>query len=333
MTTKADDKTRTCTGDATSGNVGLCPMPADHLAVKNISGVSGLTTWSVERDLDGGPFCRNCAQRLAYTNNGEVPYHPKTAPLSHVYFQVYTTLRPLRAKYAIGERVLLKDFRREGYNMGFVAGYWYGRVAEYRGGDFHAKHPDTWERYNAGVNHSQSWKTDPVAYIPAWGYIVKRPGRTYVPGVSRDRSVFTWLTLKAKRVGRDPDDLGADAVAERARVEEAVGFTTQDGYQCEGCDAVFIEPEPTALYECGEDSTVFNANNSADGASHRCPDCNKFAGKVDDQSCPECEEGPLEPATVAVCDECKAMMLAEDAGDHAEEEHGGEEDDDEEGGE
>lgn len=42
------------------------------------------------------------------------------------------------------------------------------------------------------------------------------------------------------------------------------------------------------LYECGDCGHIFSRR---DTDSHQCPECNKFAQKISDYSCPEgCEE-------------------------------------------
>jgi hypothetical protein len=83
-------------------------------------------------------------------------------------------------------------------------------------------------------------------------------------------------------------------------------------YQCEACEAVCDEPDPIALYECGNCGTIFNRDDSADGCSHKCPDCNKFASKLGDVSCPDCGKGPVEDDTGPYCEVCDKWI--EDAG-------------------
>ena len=74
------------------------------------------------------------------------------------------------------------------------------------------------------------------------------------------------------------------------------------GYKCQDCDTI-IDPDDGSdlevpLYECNSCGTVFNRDNSADGESHRCPDCNKFGAKLADKSCPACQEGQIEEITI-----------------------------------
>jgi 5-methylcytosine-specific restriction endonuclease McrA len=62
----------------------------------------------------------------------------------------------------------------------------------------------------------------------------------------------------------------------------------------ENCGAVFEDvSEAVTLYECQECGDPFTEDDSADGCSHRCPSCNKFAAKLTDNGCPECSRGEL----------------------------------------
>ena len=68
-----------------------------------------------------------------------------------------------------------------------------------------------------------------------------------------------------------------------------------EGYQCNQCHEVFDEDmSDSPIYECGQCTTRYNREGSADGDSNRCPDCNKFGAKVHERACPECGEGELE---------------------------------------
>ncbi len=76
---------------------------------------------------------------------------------------------------------------------------------------------------------------------------------------------------------------------------EAAAETGEDSdlFQCDSCGATFQdEMEAVSLYECAECGTRFTRDTSANN-NHQCPDCNKFAGKVSDYGCPECNEGEL----------------------------------------
>jgi len=79
-------------------------------------------------------------------------------------------------------------------------------------------------------------------------------------------------------------------------------------YKCQECGAL-SEDVGEALYECGNCGTRFNRDNSADGGSHKCPDCNKFSSKVADFSCVECEDGEVAEVTAYKCDNCEEIHL------------------------
>jgi len=78
-------------------------------------------------------------------------------------------------------------------------------------------------------------------------------------------------------------------------------------FKCTSCEQFFDEEELVTMYQCNNCGTVFSKDNSADGVSHRCPDCNKFAAKLHDHGCPDgCE----------VEEECDEVQAAEnDDGD------------------
>jgi len=72
---------------------------------------------------------------------------------------------------------------------------------------------------------------------------------------------------------------------------------TITAYKCQSCEELVREEavDPgNPLYECNNCGTVFSRNNSLNGESHQCPDCNKFASKIAEAACPECEEGDLD---------------------------------------
>jgi len=65
--------------------------------------------------------------------------------------------------------------------------------------------------------------------------------------------------------------------------------------ECSECEAKFIDTsDAQPLYECSSCGSIFTEENSADGGSNRCPDCNKFAAKISDLGCPECGQGEIE---------------------------------------
>lgn len=89
-----------------------------------------------------------------------------------------------------------------------------------------------------------------------------------------------------------------------------------EAYKCTGCDW-FEEDEPESpLYECSSCGTRFDRDNSADGSSHRCPDCNKFAAKAADYACPQCQE-EVEQVTAYHCPSCEQLLDEEQAGEEA----------------
>ena len=77
-------------------------------------------------------------------------------------------------------------------------------------------------------------------------------------------------------------------------------------YKCMECEEI-SEDAGDQLYECGNCGIMFIRGNSADGASHRCPDCNKFSSKVADRSCVDCEEGEVEEITGYKCPSCETV--------------------------
>jgi DNA-directed RNA polymerase subunit RPC12/RpoP len=60
--------------------------------------------------------------------------------------------------------------------------------------------------------------------------------------------------------------------------------------KCPDCDHIYESGDGITLYQCGNCDTTFSQNGSADGAGHQCPDCHKFAAKLGENGCPECEE-------------------------------------------
>jgi hypothetical protein len=97
----------------------------------------------------------------------------------------------------------------------------------------------------------------------------------------------------------------AKADRQREREEEkrrAAWFLTHPdaiAWRCDGCEAEFTDEDADQgqgpLYECGECGTKFTRDGSVDGSGNRCPDCNRFGGKVADLACSECGDGGLEP--------------------------------------
>jgi len=81
---------------------------------------------------------------------------------------------------------------------------------------------------------------------------------------------------------------------------------TIQAYKCVECLEI-SEKAGERLYECRDCGTLFTRANSADGMSHRCPDCNRFSSKVADQSCLDCQEGEVEKITAYKCPVCAAL--------------------------
>lgn len=92
-------------------------------------------------------------------------------------------------------------------------------------------------------------------------------------------------------------------------------------YQCAECEAFAEDESEEKKYECGSCGTEFTRDNSADGDSNRCPDCNKFAGKLYDNTCPECEDGEQEPVECVSCPWCHEDFRDDDFEEHLDEEH------------
>ena len=84
-----------------------------------------------------------------------------------------------------------------------------------------------------------------------------------------------------------------------------------EAYHCPECDELTRETG-YALYECANCSTTFTRNGSADGCSHRCPDCNKFSAKISDHACAGCEEAEADIVWVYDCPVCEDLVLAPD---------------------
>jgi len=76
-------------------------------------------------------------------------------------------------------------------------------------------------------------------------------------------------------------------------------------YQCQDCSAIKTE-EGGPLYECGECGTLFNRSSSANG-NHQCPNCNRFAQRIDDMSCAECEQFEIKEVWAVECDCCEEL--------------------------
>ena len=87
-----------------------------------------------------------------------------------------------------------------------------------------------------------------------------------------------------------------------------------EAYHCSECDELTIETG-YALYQCSDDGTCFTRTGSADGYTHRCPECNKFSAKISDHACANCEEAEADEVWVYDCPVCTDMVLAPDQED------------------
>ena len=75
---------------------------------------------------------------------------------------------------------------------------------------------------------------------------------------------------------------------------EIIGELRDPRLVCDACEEFVHESDvDSPLYECGGCGERYTRENSADGDSNRCPDCNKFGAKVADYGCPECGAGEL----------------------------------------
>jgi DNA-directed RNA polymerase subunit RPC12/RpoP len=79
-----------------------------------------------------------------------------------------------------------------------------------------------------------------------------------------------------------------------------------DAYKCQDCDEI-SEEVGGPVYECGNCGTQFTREGSADGMSHRCPDCGKFGSKVAEQSCTSCDGGEVEQIEASQCSKCGTL--------------------------
>ncbi len=95
-------------------------------------------------------------------------------------------------------------------------------------------------------------------------------------------------------------------------------------WKCPDCDWIGDDPDEDTIYECGSCGSMFRKDADADG-THRCPGCNKFAGRLSDLdvACPQGCNCGLEPCDDAVqCEECGEWFEdGDDLGKHMESEH------------
>lgn len=86
-------------------------------------------------------------------------------------------------------------------------------------------------------------------------------------------------------------------------------------YYCPECSTLSRE-SGGPLYECDDCGSRFNRMGSADGHTHRCPDCSKFGRRVAQMSCAECDKGELEPIAAVECPTCLELIATDDWDDH-----------------
>ncbi len=87
---------------------------------------------------------------------------------------------------------------------------------------------------------------------------------------------------------------------------EKPGFDFEEQAWCTECEQVVEEPEP--CYECSSCGSSFSRSNSADGMSHRCPDCNKFGAKTTERGCPDCQSEVV-TEMVGECPDCGETLF------------------------
>lgn len=81
---------------------------------------------------------------------------------------------------------------------------------------------------------------------------------------------------------------------------------------CEKCDEAKDEGDLTTKYECSSCGSEYTRENSADGDSNRCPDCNKFGALQHENVCDGCEEEVLE-VDIVECPDCGTFTTVEKA--------------------
>lgn len=87
---------------------------------------------------------------------------------------------------------------------------------------------------------------------------------------------------------------------------EVVRLESDTFYKCTECGEI-AEDYAEKLYECNDCGTIFTRDNSADGGSHQCPDCNRFASKIADMACTSCEEGEVTEVQAYPCQACDSV--------------------------
>ncbi len=99
-----------------------------------------------------------------------------------------------------------------------------------------------------------------------------------------------------------PSPAAADAPAEEWGIQAVTAL------RCTECEQLTLEPGgPIYECRCGE---TFTREESADGESHRCPQCGLFSSLLDEESCPECGS-QVEETPAFQCRHCEELYLAE----------------------
>ncbi len=109
-------------------------------------------------------------------------------------------------------------------------------------------------------------------------------------------------TVKPVSVEQPPVEL----MEQPAKPADEDGVERVTAYRCVECGAI-SEDYVEKLYECPNCGTLFTRDNSADGMSHRCPDCGKFGSKIADTACAECEQGEAEEIEAFRHDACEEL--------------------------
>lgn len=83
----------------------------------------------------------------------------------------------------------------------------------------------------------------------------------------------------------------AEVVQAKKEQEEEEAAKAAMPFICSECDEAFEDDADfVRLYECGECGNIFSYE---DNYSHRCEQCNKFAAKLTDNGCPECNQAAI----------------------------------------
>lgn len=101
-----------------------------------------------------------------------------------------------------------------------------------------------------------------------------------------------------------------------------MAYPTKTVWVCDECEYASDEPSGVKLYECGECGDKFSANIGG-GKGNRCEQCRKFATKVSDNACDDCEAAAQEEQERIMCPECneKTFSDEDELVAHAKEQH------------